>query len=239
MKLFVLICCLIPVSLFAADATKPHNHKGIIKPYVSEPPKVELTKEELARVSAGTPIFKQTEAGDGGRAVAVFMVNAPEKTIWEVLSDIESYPKWISNLDNAKVYKRDGGKIFAEFTIKVWPTTTTYFIEHHYPANMKGCGTWTLDYSRLSDLDESVGFWRVAPVQDNPEKSIVYYSVDIQVKGFLSFLKGFIVDKGLKEATQWVKVASETSFAKVQKAAVSEKNTAALTTTSGPNNNAL
>lgn len=209
MRLSIVFCCLLAPSLFAADANTPHAHKGIVKAYDGEPPTVALTAAETVQINAGTPVYKQTQEGNGGKAVAVFKVNAPATTIWKVLSDFDNYTKHISNLHSSKVYKKDGDKIFAEFTIKVWPTTTTYYIEHNFPMEKKGYGTWKLDYSRLSDLDDSVGFWRVTPVAGHPDQSLVYYSVDVRIKGLLSFIKGFIVDKGLKEATQWVKVASE------------------------------
>jgi len=84
----------------------------------------------------------------------------------------------------------------------------TYYIEHTFPLEEKGWGTWKLDYGHLSDLDESVGFWRVDPVEGHPNQSLVYYSVSLQISKWLKPLKSFIVDSGLKTATQWVKKAA-------------------------------
>ncbi len=94
-----------------------------------------------------------------------------------------------------------------------------YYIHHDYDMEHRW-GTWTLDYTRNSDLDDSVGFWRVNSVDGNPKRSIVEYSVDIAIKGWVpGFIRDILVNKGLKQATHWVKVQSE----KKQKAAPAAK----------------
>lgn len=206
--------CFLSLASFAADPTKPHEHHGVIKPFEGAPPEITLEPKEKKKLEEGDPVFKQIEYGaegaTGGRAVAVFKVNASPKSIWAVIEDFEKYPQWISSLSECKTYKKEDDKIFVEFTVKVWPVTTTYYIEHYYPGEKKGWGTWKLDYSRLSDLDDSVGFWRVTPVEGKSDQSIVSYSVDVRVKSaLLKLVKNLIVKRGLKEATQWVKTESE------------------------------
>ena len=84
-----------------------------------------------------------------------------------------------------------------------------YFIDHTYPAG-EDWGTWTLDYSRESDLDDSVGMWRVTALPDDPSKSRVEYSVDIKVSGWVpGFVRDMLVKQGLKDATSWVKEQAE------------------------------
>jgi hypothetical protein len=74
--------------------------------------------------------------------------------------------------------------------------------------------TWTLDYSRSSDLDDSVGFWRVTPVEGAPDRAQVEYSVDIAISSWVpGFVRNLLVDDGLKQATSWVKVQSEKRYA--------------------------
>ena len=84
-----------------------------------------------------------------------------------------------------------------------------YFIDHTYDANA-GWLTWTLDYSRQSDLDDSVGYWRVEPVPGKDGWSRVYYSVDVRVKGWVPGpIETLITKKGLMKATEWLKRESE------------------------------
>lgn len=195
----------------AANPTRPHPHQGLITPYNGAPPEVVLSASESSSVASGTPVYKQIEVSGGGRAVAVFKVKAPAKTIWSVISDFDKYPQWIDSLTKAKVYKREGDKIFTEFTLSAgFFGSWTYYVEHNYPMEKKGWGTWKLDYSRESDLDDSVGFWHVKPVPGSSNECIVTYSVEIKISSWIpDFVKNMIVDGGLKEATQWVKVQSE------------------------------
>jgi hypothetical protein len=141
--------------------------------------------------------------------MAIFKVNANPDIVWATIQDFPSYPKWIDEVKKCEIYKKDGGKIDVDFVIKSFPVTVEYYIHHDYDLQNRW-GTWTLDYSRNSDLDDSVGFWRVNSVDGNPNQSIVEYSVDIALKGWLpGFVRDILVDKGLKQATNWVKVQSE------------------------------
>lgn len=212
MRLLLLasISCTLGVTpALAADATKPHEHKGVLKPYPRPPPPLKLSDKERARLDEGKPVMRQTEGEASGRGMAIFKVNASPDVTWGVISDFPSYPKWIDEVKKCEIYKKDGGNIDVAFIVKSFPVTIEYFI--HHELDMAGrWGTWTLDYSRESDLDDSVGFWRVTPVEGHPDQSIVEYSVDIKIKGWVpGFIREMLVDKGLKQATQWVKVQSE------------------------------
>lgn len=199
-------------SALAADPNKRHPHHGMIKPYIGAPPLVDLTPKEQQQVDEGKPVYKQVEFDGGGRAVAVFLVDAKPKAIWGVISNFEKYPEWIPSLAKTKIYKKDGDNIGVEFTISAFFQNFTYYVSHNYPMEKSGWGTWKLDYSKQSDFDDLVGFWRVESAKSNPEKSVVYYSVELKIKSWIpSAIKNLVVDKGLKEATHWVKVQSESA----------------------------
>ena len=70
--------------------------------------------------------------------------------------------------------------------------------------------TWTLDYDKLSDLDESVGYWAVLPHPSEPGQSRVFYSIDMKTRGWMpGFARRMVARQGLEEATGWVKAESE------------------------------
>lgn len=208
-SLLPLALLLTACGLGAANPDIPHRNQGLIKPYDGAPPEVDLSSDESAKVHSGQAIYKQFEYDGGGRAVAVFRVNASAKKVWHVISDFSKFVGRVEKVEKAEVYKREGDKIYVAFTLNLglFGGTWTYYIEHNYPMDKEGWGTWKLDYSRSSDLDDSVGFWRVNQI--SPTESIVTYSVEIRVGGVLGFLRNIIVDKGLQEATQWVKVYAE------------------------------
>ena len=53
-----------------------------------------------------------------------------------------------------------------------------YFIHHTYYPELSSI-TWTLDYARESQLDESVGFWYIEEHPDTPGHTRVFYSVNV------------------------------------------------------------
>lgn len=205
----------------AADASKPHEHQGVIKPYQGAPPAVPLTAADKAKLEQGKPVMKTFEEGEaGGRGVAIFRVNAPPEVVWSVIRDFSRYPEWIDNVEKARIYHQKGDHIDVHFELSALGFSVEYFIAHR-------CGqtgdarwlTWTLDYAKQSDLDDSVGFWRVTPVEGKPDVTQVEYSVDLRVKGWVpGFIKSLLVNKGLKEATQWVRVQAEKRHAAAEKA---------------------
>jgi Polyketide cyclase / dehydrase and lipid transport. len=209
-------CLLVAGLLQAAQTQAPlrHEHNGIIPPYEDTPPRVLPTASEQVRLEQGDPVYKRIETEGGDRVIAIFRVNAPPEIIWSVIADFASYPEWIDALAEAEVYKRDGDDIYVRFRVEHWLAGSyTYYIRHHYPLMKTGWGTWTLDYSRVSELDDSVGFWRVTPVPGTPTVSDVTYSADVRLKGWLpGFMRNRIVKQGIQEATSWVKIQSEARF---------------------------
>ena len=94
------------------------------------------------------------------------------------------------------------------------PRTDVVFIERHKTLRQAMSLALRSGYSRIpvvgENLDDIVGFWRVTPVEGAPQKSLVEYSVDIRVKGWVpSFVREVLVGRGLKSATRWVKVQAE------------------------------
>jgi ribosome-associated toxin RatA of RatAB toxin-antitoxin module len=204
---------LLPLVL-AADASKPHPHQGVIPAFKGAPPATELTNHELGEYHAGRDVLKQMTASAGGQGVAVFKVNAPAKDVWSVIMDHSKYPAWIDDLKKTEIYKREDKLVYTHFLTRVMGVTVEWYIRH--VVNTKnGWVTWTLDYDRLSDLDDSVGFWRVTPARKNPNICRVEYSVNLRLQGWVpGFLKKILVDQGLQDATTWVKVQSEARFNK-------------------------
>eukprot|EP01034_Spumella_vulgaris_P033292 gene33292-41084_t len=70
--------------------------------------------------------------------------------------------------------------------------------------------TWTLDYSKNSDVDDSVGHWQV---MKHPKKSgftRILYSTKIKMMPWIpEFFIEFMTGKALTEATGWLKRESE------------------------------
>ena len=83
--------------------------------------------------------------------------------------------------------------------------------KHDYQPN-KGAMTWTLDYNRKSDLNDSAGHWLVYTSPADTAKTRVEYSVALIIGPAIpSFIETILTDKGIKNATNWVKKNAEKS----------------------------
>jgi carbon monoxide dehydrogenase subunit G len=208
-RLALLSLCVAAAPAVAEDADSPHKHQGVLTPYAGAPPQIALSADDQAVLESGEPVFKKTEGKRGGRGVAVFRVNASPAVVWSVIKDFDRYTKWIKNVDEIEVYKRTSSVMDVRFKVSAMGMGIGYFIHHTYSDKTRVM-TWTLDYSRESDLDDSVGYWRIDPVPGQPDVSTVTYSVDIKVSGWVpGFIRTMLVDNGLKTATGWLRPASE------------------------------
>lgn len=206
-SLFLALLLALQPAADAADPNKPHPHQGVLKPYPRPPTALRLSAEQEAQVLAGQPVFTVTEGAEGGRGAAAFVVAAPPTRVWQVIKSFHRYPQWISGVSACEVYKTAGDHLYARFVLSKMGVEVEYFIDHTFGP---GWATWTLDYSRESDLDDSVGMWRVTPLPNDPARSRVEYSIDIRVGGWVpGFIRDLVVDQGLRDATQWVKAQSE------------------------------
>ncbi|MCG8325437.1 MAG: SRPBCC family protein [Thiotrichales bacterium] len=212
MRLVFVFPFLLLVNSLAAQES--HGHQGVLTPYAGEPPEIILTGDEQNTLKKGKPIFKKIDVEKAKRGIAIFRVNADQDTVWSVIKDFSSYPKWIEDIDETEIYSQRNNLFHVKFSTSGWLVgTTSWYAVHDYPNDNdseRNWGTWTLDYNYRSDIDDSVGFWRVLPVSGQTNQSDVIYSADLRLKGlFVSLFESSLIDSSLKDATQWVKIQAE------------------------------
>ena len=207
--ILILILCLCSQPSFAEQPA--HEHNGILTPYIGEPERIELSAKENRRLQKGKPVFKKQLVGKSKRAVAIFRVQANPSTVWSVIKDFDHYPNWIEDITAINIYRQEDREIYVRFDAESrYAGKSTWYARHDYPVDDREWGTWTLDYNNLSDLDDSVGYWRVSPLEGNPEHSMVVYSASLKLKSKIpQFIVGFVVKARLKQATLWVKEQAE------------------------------
>jgi len=192
----------------AADPNKPHPHQGIATKF-GKPSKTQLSSAEIAKIKTGTPILKQVKKANGGRGIAVMDINASQDKVWSVITSYKNYPSYIPELKSAKNYKTSSSHAYTKFVLSSMMMTIEYYVKHNLYKD-DGYVTWTLDYSRESDLDDSTGCWYMYPSPDNPGHTRVEYTIDVRVSGWVpTFVQDILAERGLKDATKWVKKAAE------------------------------
>jgi hypothetical protein len=196
--------------LFAIAAlADAHPHRGTLTPYAGEPPKLTLSAAELHVLQKGEPVLKQSEAGLGGRGIAVQDIAAPSDVVWDRILDFDRYPKMIDDVKEIEVYEKKPERIKVRFVIGQFGLKLEYFIDHVVQRE-KGFMTWRLDYDKASELDDSVGYWFVEQHPTDKQKTRLYYSVDVRMRGWVpGFVQDMVREEGLVRATRWVKQWSE------------------------------
>mmetsp|Transcript_35550 Transcript_35550/g.74663 ORF Transcript_35550/g.74663 Transcript_35550/m.74663 type:complete len:291 (+) Transcript_35550:83-955(+) len=191
----------------AADSSTPHPHEGKLEPFRHGAPN-DLTAAEKASVDAGNPVQKtvQFDEGVGARAVAVFHVDAPPDVVWSCITDIRQYPRMVPGVAETSVYgtskTRSGGQhTLVKYTLALLGYRMTYFLDIWYEPKQNSM-TFRMDYTRLSDLDDTIGYWHVEPTDTG---SRVTYSAALILRGWWPKpVVNMLLSTSLGRATSWV-----------------------------------
>lgn len=197
----------------SAAHAEAHPHRGVLPKINGAPAITKLSKTDLATLGRGEAVRKQVKEKGAGRGIAVQDVAASPAIVWGRILDWKRYPKMVDNVKTVEVYEEKSGHIKTRFVVGGFGFSVEYFIDHTYKPE-KDYMTWTLDYDKLSELDDSVGYWVVKKHPTKKGHSRVFYSVRVQTSSFIpGFIEDMIAENGLVTATEWVKRESE----KVQK----------------------
>jgi hypothetical protein len=193
----------------AADPDKPHPHQGIVPAFEGAPPRIELTAEQRATLERGEAVMTAVPGDEGGRGMAVQDVHAPPEVIWERIGAFREYPHMVDRVVECEPYYEEGDDVRVRFKVSVLGLEYVYYIRHTFRPE-EGYVTWTLDYSRESDLDDSVGYWAVVPHPEKPGWSRLFYSIDMRTRAWMpSFVRKLVARRGVADATGWVKREAE------------------------------
>ncbi|CAM9117588.1 unnamed protein product [Chrysoparadoxa australica] len=191
------------------------------QPYKPGMPDVKIGKKEESDLDKGNMVQEKIQVGRQGRAIAVQDVHAPPEYVWDRILDFNNYKNMAPKVQDCYNYyterMRNGTEIIkTRLRLNVFGVKFDNYIYHtHFPA--ENTVTWTLDYSKRSDLDDSVGLWHVTPhPKASAEKgdwSRVYYSVSLRVPSWVPGLViSYLQKKAIREANTWVKREAEAQY---------------------------
>ncbi len=219
------VALLLVTEIKGSSFTEPHDHNGIVTPFKAGDPKINLDKKALSILDSGKPYQTQVQDGAGGRGLVVQDVDAPTDIVWGRILDYDNYAKMVPKTIESKNYnvvkvkptKKDplSQIIYTRMKVGFPVLKLEFFIKHLYYPELNSL-TWTLDYSKKSDFNDSCGFWFVIPHPSDPEyRTRLFYSVQVSMFDWVpKFVVDFMSTKALTDATAWVKKFSELEFQK-------------------------
>ncbi|MDE0886173.1 MAG: SRPBCC family protein [Myxococcota bacterium] len=193
----------------AARPDTPHPHQGVVRPFDGKPEMAPPSEAQLESLSRGETILVTIEGEDGGRGMAIQDIQAPPEAVWDRIAAFHDYPQMVPYVTECEPYFEDGSDVRVRFVLKLLAIRYEYYIRHDFRPE-RGYVTWTLDYSKESDLDDSVGFWAVEEHPEDPDRSRLFYSIELRTRGWMpGFVRNMVARQGLKGATEWVKREAE------------------------------
>jgi ribosome-associated toxin RatA of RatAB toxin-antitoxin module len=206
--LLLWIGCALSTQALASDPTRPHSHQGLLTPISAAPAALALSPEEQSRLEKGEVVLRQEQSPGSGKGVAVQLISAPIDTVWSVILDYDRYPERISTLDTCEVYREKGNELYVDMQSSVMGIKFGQYTRNFLYKD-QGYMSWTLDYSRSSDVDDMIGYWRLETVSTSPPVTRLEYATELKVGQVPGLLVGFLTRDALRSGTAWVKKYSE------------------------------
>jgi ribosome-associated toxin RatA of RatAB toxin-antitoxin module len=104
-------------------------------------------------------------------------IQGTPKEIMEVISDFESYPDWVGNMEEVEVLERDrwGRGSLVAFRLRTPVLSAEYTLAYRYAARAAGV-SWTYREGTLEDLS---GSYDLEPLDDDDTR--VTYRLDVEL----------------------------------------------------------
>jgi len=194
--------------VLGAAESQPHYHTGKLTPYEIGPPSLLLSAKDEGRLRSGKAVMQALVSDDGQahRMIMVQDIPAPSSVVMERILDLNAYDRMVAGVDRCVTYaSNDLGAtrtIKSTYEISALHMRLKYFVEHTYDPEAS-CMVFRLDYSRRSDLDDTVGYWYVEDT--GAAASRVYYSCECKLRGWVPGpVYNMLTKEALKKATTWV-----------------------------------
>jgi len=112
------------------------------------------------------------------QVTVVALVKAAPLKVWDVLTDYENYIKFMPNLDEIEITKRQGADVFIEYELEVPGPNMDYTLIHHHLPKTR------IDITLADDEgDIQTGAWRWELIpHDNGGQTILVYSLYTDVR---------------------------------------------------------
>jgi ribosome-associated toxin RatA of RatAB toxin-antitoxin module len=137
---------------------------------------------------------------DETRAVAIsgaVLLDAPPAAVWSVLSDFDSWPRFVPHLEHVALERADSGR-----RISLFQRTRLFGMAFEYTTHRqldpeRGLMWVSLDRSRPHDVTDLAGLWRVIPV-DGGSRTLLCFQSYVQTSPLVpAFVERSLIEKSV------------------------------------------
>lgn len=115
-------------------------------------------------------------------------MDAPTDIVWDRILDYDNYSNMVPKTIESKNYRVVPHKptkannflekeIYTRMKVGFPMLKLEFFVRHFLHIDHHNSLTWTLDYTKESDFDDSCGYWYIIPHPDDPDRTRLFYSV--------------------------------------------------------------
>jgi hypothetical protein len=137
-------------------------------------------------------------------------INSPAQVVWDRILDYNEYKNRVPDTLESEISKEEvqpnGQKnLYVRLVAGNKFFKLNFFVKAvHSPQH--NLLTWSLDRSKKSDIEESIGTWNVIPHPNDPNKTRVLYTQEISLYSWVpSFVQKAINISAGKGAAGWLK----------------------------------
>jgi ribosome-associated toxin RatA of RatAB toxin-antitoxin module len=144
----------------------------------------------------------------------VMVIDASPQRCYEVISDVERYPEWATDIKSVTVLERDqqGRPLLVQFRAAAFGRSTSYTLKYDYSAAPKVV-SWVQVIGDLTNKLDGEYVFAEAPAGDRPGTQVTYdllAELKLPIPGFIKRrAEGRIVHTALRE----LKVRAEGAMA--------------------------
>jgi len=162
-----------------------------------------VASEDWLMLREGGVIKRKTErvetAGSvQGGALASSLLAYPPEEVWAVLTDFESWPRFMPHLTDSQVMQRDGQRRWVKQSFRILLTplrhTTIYELDP-----LRGRLSWELDLEQAHDISGSSGSWQLAAA-DGGRSTLLRYASNVDSgRRVPAFVERMLFDRSIDE----------------------------------------
>lgn len=164
-----------------------------------EQAKARFTDDEWAELTDGEVILKDLTGSDEGRSKeneASGVIVWPASFVWNVLTDFESRPKYISTSKEATIVTVDGNRVGVRQKLKfLWEDVRFSVVNTVDPE--EGTIRWVMNKDEVHDIADSRGSWQLVPIDEGRHTLVLYRSHTDTGRPVPALIESFVMKTSL------------------------------------------